>query len=225
MDRIEADVRPIVADPLKADDGLPMRLPVTLDPGTYPFTLALRDRGAERSDLGNWVLDTVTVSARQANLPSLSDIAVAPDSGGTWSRDGLTFLRIDPTHVVGLEGTAHIYFEVYGLRPGSAYDVEVRVVADSVADRVFQAGPEELAFTLSFPSVAGADRSGLGLGRHHLRVELGDSPPGAYLLAVRVTDRITDITSLPAVTPLFFPAERRVHWTEAPRRRSTIVNP
>jgi hypothetical protein len=225
MGRRNADSRSVVEDPLRADDGLPVRIPLTLDPGTYPFTLVLRDRGVEGSDLGNWVLDTVTVSARQARLPSVSDIAVAADSGGVWSRDGLTYLRIDPTHVVGVGGTAHIYFEVYGVAPGSAYEVEVRVVADSAAVRMFEIGPEEAAFILRFPSSAGSDRSGLGLGRHHLRVELGDSPPGPYLLAVRVTDQASRISSLPAVTPLYRPAGRSLHWTEAPRRRSTIVNP
>jgi hypothetical protein len=225
MRQVKAASRPVVPDPLLAADGVPVRLPVTLDPGRYPYTLALRDRGAERGDLGNWVLDTVTVSARQSGLPSVSDIAVAPDSGGTWSRDGATYLRIDPTHVVGETGTAHIYFEVYGVRPGGDYEVEVRVVADSVSDRIFAVSRDETAFALRFPSEAGADAAGSGLGRHHLRIELEESPTGAYLLAVRVTDRLTGIESLPAVTPVYRPAVRDTHWTEAPRRRSTIVNP
>ena len=217
--------RPVVENPLRADDGVPVKFRVVLEPETYPFTLVLRDGGSERAGLGNWVLDTVTVSARQADLPSVSDIAVAVDSGGNWSRDGATFLRIGPTHVVSGAGNAHIYFEVYGIRPGTGYDVEVRVVADSAADRIFEVGPEEAAFVLRFPSVATADRTGLGVGRHHLRVELGPSPPGAYLLAIRITDRTTGIQSLPAVTPLYRPEVRDAHWRDAPRRRSTIVNP
>ena len=225
MRRLQGATRSVVEDPLRADDGVPVHFRVVLEPETYPYTLALRDRGSERGRLGNWVLDTVTVSARQEGLPSLSDIAVAADSGGTWSRDGMTYLRIGPTHVVSGGGTAHIYFEVYGIRPGDGYDVEVRVVADVEADSVFEIGPEEAAFTLRFPSAAAADRAGLGIGRHHLRVELADSPPGAYLLAVRVTDRGTGIESLPAVTPLYRPEIRDAHWSEAPRRRSTIVNP
>ena len=225
MRRFQGGTQPVAEDPLRADDGVPVHFRVVLEPATYPFTLALRDRGSERGRLGNWVLDTVTVSARQEGLPSVSDIAVAADSGGTWSRDGVTYLRISPTHVVSGGGTAHIYFEVYGIRPGDGYDVEVRVVEDAEADRVFEIGPEETAFTLRFPSAAETDRTGLGIGRHHLRVELGDSPPGSYLLVVRVTDRGTEIESLPAVTPLYRPEVRAAHWSEAPRRRSTIVNP
>lgn len=217
--------RPVLEDPLAADDGVPVRFEVRLEPATYPFSLVLRDRGAEKADLGNWVLDSVTVSARQQGLPSISDIAVAADSGGTWSRDGEVFLPVDPTHVVSADGTAHIYFETYGLRPGSPYDVEVRVVPEEASDRAFDLAPEQLAFIVRFPSVAGADRTGLGLGRHHLRVELGASAPGAYLLAVRVVDRGSGVESLPAVTPLYRPAVRNAHWHDAPRRRSTIVNP
>ena len=222
---LEEASRPVLDDPLRSADGIPIRFRIAMEPETYPYTLVLLDGGAERGDLGNWVLDTVTVSARQSGLPAVSDIAVASDSGGAWSRDGMTYLRIGPTHVVSNAGNVHIYFEVYGIQPGTDYDVEVRVVADAEANRIFEVGPEEAAFVLRFPSVATADRAGFGVGRHHLRVELGPSPPGAYLLAVRVTDRGTGIQSLPAVTPLYRPEVRDSHWSDAPRRRSTIVNP
>ncbi len=225
LSRREGTSRPVVDDPLRVEDGIPVRFRLVLESGTYPYTLVLRDRGSDRGEPGNWVLDTVTVSARQSGLPSVSDIAVAADSGGTWSRDGVTYLPVSPTHVVAPDGAAHVYFEVYGIRPGDIYDVEVRVVAESVAQRMFDMEPDEAAFTLQFPSVADADRTGQGLGRHHLRVELGDSPGGAYVVALRVTDRRTGIVSLPAVTPLYRPSAGTEHWTEAPRRRSTIVNP
>jgi hypothetical protein len=225
MRRSDVIVRPLLDDPLADEDGIPVRFPVALGPGTYPYTLVLRDLGADRGNLGNWVLDTVIVSARQSGLASISDIAVAADSGGSWTRDGEVFLPVDPTHVVAADGTAHVYFETYGLRPGSAYDVEIRVIAEEAADEVFDVTPDDLAFILRFPSVTAADRAGNGIGRHHLRVELGSSPPGAYLLAVRVTDRARGISSLPAVTPLYRPEVRDAHWNDAPRRRSTIVDP
>jgi hypothetical protein len=89
----------------------------------------------------------------------------------------------------------------------------------------FSADPADLAFALRFPSVTEADRTGAGIGRHHLRLDLGASPPGAYRLALRVTDVASGITSLPVVTPLYRTEERGAHWKQAPRRRSTIVNP
>lgn len=223
--RVETVSRPVLENPLAADDGIPVRFVVALEPETYPYSLVLRDRGAENSDLGNWVLDTVTVSARQSGLPSVSDIAVAADSGGSWSRDGEVYLPVDPTHVVARDGTAHVYFEIYGILPGGTYDVEVRVVPEAAADMTFDLAPESLAFILQFRSAATADRAGLGVGRHYLQVDLESSPAGAYLLAVRATDASSGIESLPAVTPLYRPFERDSHWTDAPRRRSTIVNP
>jgi len=42
---------------------------------------------------------------------------------------------------------------------------------------------------------------------HHLRLELGDTKPGEYTLAVRVQDADSKAYSLPAVTDLFV-AER-----------------
>ncbi|MCK5484245.1 MAG: hypothetical protein KAJ13_11095, partial [Gemmatimonadetes bacterium] len=170
MRRLDVVSQPLVEDPLADDDGIPVRFPVTLEPETYPYVLVLRDRGSERGKLGNWVLDTVIISARQFGIPSISDIAVAADSGGTWSRDGVSFLRIGPTHVVSADGTAHVYFEVYGIRPGTAYDVEVRVVPEEEADMAFDVTPEDLAFAVRFPSEASRDRAGLGIGRHYLRI-------------------------------------------------------
>jgi hypothetical protein len=191
---------PVLDDPLRAEDGIPLRVPIHLDPGRYPFTLALRDAGAPARTVGNWVQDTLAVPAPLQGLPEVSDIAVAADSGGDWTRDGLSHLRVDPTHVVGASGVAHIYFEVYGLRSGEAYEVEVRVVAEQEAESIFDLGPEELAFTV-------------------------DTPPGAYLLAVRTTELASGISSLPAITPIYRVAVPDAHWTEAPRRRSTVVNP
>jgi len=225
METLDVLSQPVVEDPLASDDGIPVRFQVTLEPETYPYTLVLHDEGSERGKLGNWILDTVTVSARQFGVPSVSDIAVAADSGGSWSRDGVSFLRIGPTHVVSPDGTAHTYFEVYGIRPGVTYDVDVRVVPEVAADMAFDLAPDNLVFRLSFPSITTEDREGLGIGRHYLQVALGSSPPGAYLLAVRITDRSTGIESLPAVTPLYRPAAMDAHWIDAPRRRSTIVNP
>ena len=225
METLNVLSQPVVEDSQASDDGIPVRFQVTLEPETYPYTLVLRDQGSERGKLGNWILDTVTVSARQFGIPSISDIAVAADSGGSWSRDGASFLRIGPTHVVSTDGTAHTYFEVYGIRPGATYDVDVRVVPGAAADMAFDLAPDNLVFRLRFPSIAAVDREGLGIGRHYLQVELGSSPPGAYLLAVRITDRSTGIESLPAVTPLYRPEAMDAHWIDAPRRRSTIAIP
>ena len=189
-------------DPLRKDDGVVVRTSLVLGPGVYPFTIAIRDARA-RGAIGNWARDTLTTSARPARIPEVSDIAVAPDSGGDWSRDGEAFLKVDPRHVMGRDGAVHIYFEVYGIIPERAYDVSVRVVPTTVADSLWVLPREELAFELAFPStMPPGPNVGRATGRHYLRLELSDTAPGSYQLAVRVTDLEAGIISLPAVTEI-----------------------
>ena len=136
-------------------------------------------------------------------MPELSDLAVAPDSGGDWSRDGEAFLKVDPRHVMGRDGSVHVYFEVYGIIPGRAYDVSVRVVPAESADELWVMPREALSFGLSFPSeMPEAPSARQAVGRHYLRLDLSDTTPGRYLMAVRVTDLEAGIVSLPAVTEI-----------------------
>lgn len=133
-------------------------------------------------------------------LPALSDIAVAPDSGGAWTRDGRIFLPITAAHATRPDGTVHLYFEVYGIRPGAGYDVELRLVEEDDADRIWRLDQDDLAFRLVFSSEMSDD--GSGIGRHHLRLDFSDSREGAYLLGVQVTKPQTGERSLPVVTPI-----------------------
>ena len=52
--------------------------------------------------------DTLFVPDYSATLPVVSDLALAADSGGTWTRDGQTFLRITPGHVPGPDDVLHL---------------------------------------------------------------------------------------------------------------------
>jgi len=189
-------------DPLRQDDGVVLRTSLSLEPGLYPYSIAVRDVRA-RGSIGNWARDTVVASPRPLGIPEMSDIAVAPDSGGTWTRDGEAFLAVDPRHVMGRDGAVHVYFEVYGIIPGRAYDVSVRVVSAAVSDSVWIVPREDLSFGLAFPSeMPEAPLTRLAVGRHYLRLDLSDTAPGRYVLAVSVTDLEGGIASLPAVTEI-----------------------
>ncbi|MFQ5746158.1 MAG: hypothetical protein ACE5HF_02935 [Gemmatimonadota bacterium] len=190
---------------LAPDDALTLRLPLHLPPGTYPFTLVARDgsAAASRSAPASWVQDTLRLPEAQPDLPELSDIAVAPDSGGSWTRDGRTFLAVSPIHVPGPDRIAHIWFEAYGLAPGSPYRVEVRLVTEARAGRMYELSPADVAVRLRF----GAELPpGVGaVAAHHLRLDLTDTAPGRYWLGVRVTDPATGASSLPATTTVLVP--------------------
>ncbi len=177
------------------DAGITLRSAFTPPPGRLPITVVVQDGNDPRA--GNWVQDTINVPAI-GGLPQLSDIAVARAEGGTWTRDGQTFLRVTPNHVTNPDGSIHTYFEAYGVRPGTRYEVEFRLTETDAAGRIWRLEPDDLAFRLQFTSEMEGD-----IGRHHLRLDLGDTEPGAYVLAVRIQDEDTSAYSLPAVTDIF----------------------
>jgi hypothetical protein len=191
---------PIVANPLAGDDAVPVRLSWTLEPGRYPYSLAIRDQEFGRGGIGNWAQDTLVIGDPVPGLPEISDIAVAADSGGTWTRDGETWLRVLPNHVVGQDGSLFTYFEVYGLPAGQEYDVEIRVVSGGTEAPLFEAAAPDLTFALNFRAETPARRG--APGRHSLRLDLESTPPGEYVLAVRVRNRSTGRHSLPRITPI-----------------------
>jgi len=187
------------AESIAEDTGLPLRGVLTSSPGTLPLTVVIEDLNAPGT--GAWIQDTINVPAI-GGLPQLSDIAVAQAEGGTWTRDGETFLQVSPAHVTNPDGSIHTYFEVYGVRSGTAYDVELRLAPRDAAERIWRLGPGDLGFRLEFTSEMAGD-----IGRHHLRLDLGDTEPGEYVLAVRIQDADTRAYSLPSVTDVFV-AER-----------------
>jgi hypothetical protein len=189
--------------PLPEGAGVDAFLLTTLSPGPWPFTIALRD-GNFGEPVGNWLQDTLTVpdfgGVYGSLLPALSDIAVAPDSGGAWTRDGNVFLPVTAAHATGPDGTVHVYFEVYGIRPGAEYEVQLRLVEADDADRIWRLDQDDLAFQLSFSSDMSDD--GSGIGRHHLKLDFSGSRNGAYLLGVQVKKSQTGERSLPVTTPI-----------------------
>lgn len=177
--------------------GLPLRGVFSSTPGSVPLTFVVEDQNAPGS--GAWVQDTVQVPAI-GGLPQLSDIAIAQSEGGSWTRDGKTYLQVTPAHVSNPDGSIQTYFEVYGVDPGTRYDVEFRMVPTDAAERIWRIEPDDLAFRLQFTS-----RMSGAIGRHHLRLDLGDTDPGSYVLAVRIQDEETKAYSLPSVTDVFVP--------------------
>jgi hypothetical protein len=184
---------------LTSDAGISLRGSMSADPGPLPVSFVIEDLNAPGT--GSWIQDTINVPSIRG-FPQLSDIAVAQTEGGTWTRDGLTFLNLSPVHNTNPDGSIHTYFEVYGIRSGTEYDVEVRLIKADKADKLWRPDAKNVAFQLQFRSEMSDD-----IGRHHLRLELGDTKPGEYMLGVRIQDAKTKRYSLPAVTNLFV-AER-----------------
>lgn len=191
------DFEPLVvpADSVDEDDGITLLGMFRADPGELPLTVVVHD--AHTPNSGNWYQGTINVPA-VGGLPQLSDIAVAQAEGGAWTRDGQTYLQVTPAHVTNADASIHTYFEVYGVSPETKYDVEFRLAPVDVAGRIWRLEPDDLAFRLRFTAEMPGD-----VGRHHLELDLGDTEPGEYVLAVRIQDEDTKAYSLPSVTDVF----------------------
>jgi hypothetical protein len=188
-------VSPTLYEELDPEAGIPMRIEVIAEEGEMPLSLAVHD--PNREGVGAWAQDTLSIP-QLLPLPTLSDIAVAQHEGGSWTRDGTTFLRVTPSHVTNPDGSIHIYFEVYGIRGSGEYDVEVRMAKDKTGDEIFGEDADAVPFRLQFA----AQMPNARVGRHAVRLDLGDTEPDLYALAIRVVDRTTGTRSLPAVTPI-----------------------
>lgn len=177
------------------DAGIPLTGVFSADPGPLPLTVVVED--GNRAAAGNFLQSTINVP-KIGGLPQVSDIAVASTTGGSWTRDGETRLAITPAHITNPDGSIHTYFEVYGVRPGTTYQVELRLAPVEDTERIFRLDREDLAFRLEFAAEMTGD-----IGRHHLRLDLGEAAPGEYTLAMRIQDENTKAYSLPAITDVF----------------------
>lgn len=175
---------------LNDEAGLPVRLSVDVPPGKYSYTFALRDAKDSRvPPAGNWRADSLTVRRYAAQLPALSDVAVAPDSGGSWSPAEGVRLPITPLHRTNASGNAWLYFEAYGLSPTGGYEVEVQLEPREDGE----------PFTLTYHGAAPATRE--ETLQRLLRLDLTNSRPGTYDARITITDA-EGRTSLPLVIML-----------------------
>jgi hypothetical protein len=78
--------------------------------------------------------------------------------------------------------------------------VEIRMAPVDKTDEILRLDPGDLDFRLQFTT-----RMSGTIGRHNLRLDLSDAPPGSYALAVRVQDVVTGAFSLPSITDVFIP--------------------
>ncbi|MFW6084394.1 MAG: hypothetical protein ACODAA_04215, partial [Gemmatimonadota bacterium] len=185
-----ATFRARVLEELEDEAGIPVRLSLDLAPGEYEFSVVVRDANDTRQrPAGNWTSDSLTVRRFDARLPQLSDIAFAPDSGGSWNPVPGVSLPLTPMSVTDDSGNAWLYVEAYGLSPRGEYTTEVRM----------EPRDEGEAFTLTY---SGAPPSSAEEAVQRLfRLELGDSDPGGYVATVTVTDALGR-RSLPTQTDL-----------------------
>lgn len=189
---LPVEVETVTDRELEVDEGIPVRIPAELPPGRYRFTLTVRDERSapEAKPVGNYHRDSMVVRDFSGERPLLSDVAVAADSGGTWSPGAGVYVRLSPAHTTGPDGVAFVYFEAYNLTAGGAYVTRVRLEPET--------GGEAEPFELTFPG----EVPGRGVVRRYLRLDLRQTRPGPYRMRLTVEDLRTGRATLPAFTDL-----------------------
>ena len=171
----------------RTSDGFPLQTRVRVPPGRYDFRIEVRDLNWEGDRSLNIQEGEVVVPQFDPSRPFLSSVAVAADSGGSWSPAVGVELKLNAARMVQTDARPFVYFEVYGLTPGGTFRGDVRLVSTwrsegtgETFDGVRQ--PFQLQFRGTAP-----DDPDMPV-RSVLRLEMKDTRPGPYEVQVRFTD-------------------------------------
>ncbi len=187
--RDEARVKHILSAliPPRTSDGFPIQTRVRVPPGRYDYRIEVRDLNWEGDRSLNIQQGEVVVPPYDPSRPFISSVAVAADSGGTWSPAVGVELKLNAARMVQTDARPFVYFEVYGLTPGGTYRGDVRLVSTWTSkgtgetfDGVRQ--PFQLQFRGTVP-----DDPEMPV-RSVLRLDMENTRPGPYEVQVRFTD-------------------------------------
>ena len=130
---------------------------------------------------------SLTVPVFDLTRPVVSSIAVAADSSGTFKPAADVELQLNAAAVVEKAARPFIYFEAYGLTPGSNYRGEIRLSSTWVSR-----GRGD-TFTGTYEPFQMQYRGNVPTDpevpvRAVMRLDTRDAEPGPYEVRVRVTD-------------------------------------
>jgi hypothetical protein len=180
------------------DDGLPVHALLRVPPGEYDYRMVIRDNNYGDDRSVNEKQGRLVVPAPVATQPFVSSVAIAADSGGSWSPASDVKLMLNAARIVQNDGRPYVYFEAYGLTPGSSYRGEVRLVSRWVSrgqgerfEGAYQ--PFQLQYRGSVPTDPSEPV------RELLRLDLTNTHAGPYEVQIRVRDletgRVSEVRS------------------------------
>jgi hypothetical protein len=174
----------------RTSDGFPIQTRVRVLPGEYRYRIEVRDLNWEGDRSLNVREGEVVVPPFDRSGPFISSVAIAADSGGSWSPAPGVNLKLNAARMVQTDARPFVYFEVYGLTPGETYRGEVRLVSNwapmgkgETFTGVRQ--PFQLQYRGTTPEEPGSPV------RSVLRLEMKDTQAGPYKVLVRFTDAAT----------------------------------
>ncbi|MFQ5747584.1 MAG: hypothetical protein ACE5HF_10260 [Gemmatimonadota bacterium] len=180
--------------PPTTSDGFPLQTVVRVEPGEYRYRLRVTDFNWPDDRSVNEKSGTVTVPPFDVSGPVVSSIAIAADSGGTWTPAPDVELKLNAARIVRPTARPYIYFEVYGLTPGASYRGEVRLVSTWASrgkgeDFRGEYRPFQLQYRGTTPENPAEPV------RSTLRLDLSRTEAGPYDVTVKVTDLSTGESS------------------------------
>ncbi len=187
--RDESRVKHILSSliPPRTSDGFPIQTRVRVPPGRYDYRIEVRDLNWEGDRSLNTQEGEVVVPPFDPSRPFISSVAVAADSGGSWSPATGVALKLNAARMVQTDARPFVYFEVYGLTPGGTFRGDVRLVSTwtSEGTGVTFDGVRQ-PFQMQFRGTAPDDPD--VPVRSVLRLEMKDTRPGPFEVQVRFTD-------------------------------------
>ncbi len=173
--------------PPHTTDGFPIQTRVRVPPGRYDYRIEVQDLNWEGDRSLNVKEGEVVVPQFDPSRPFISSVAVAADSGGSWTPAAGVELKLNAARMVQTDARPFVYFEVYGLTPGGTFRGDVRLVSTWTSQGTGETfdGVRQ-PFQLQFRGTAPEDPD--SPVRSVLRLEMKDTRPGPYEVQVRFTD-------------------------------------
>lgn len=164
------------------------RLAIPVPAGRYQYRLLVRsvDGGA-----GDLLVEPLTVERLQPQRFAVSDLVVGREGSGlVWFSPAGDTVRLNPLQRFPEGSAVNLYYEIYGLAPGTSYHTVVRLereggrsVFGSIG-RLFRGGRSPVLLEFDAPSTGSISRVQRGL-------ELRDVSQGTYRLSVVISDPAT----------------------------------
>lgn len=174
--------------------GFPIQSLMRVAPGEYDYLISIKDNGWHDDSAVNQKRGRIVVPRSIGSQPFLSSVALAADSGGTWSPIPDLELKLNAARIVESDSRPYVYFEAYGMTPGGTYRGEIRLVSRWVSTGqgerfagVYQ--PFQMQYSSSVPTDPSEPV------RKLFRLDMSRSAPGPYEIQIRVRDLVTGVAS------------------------------
>jgi GWxTD domain-containing protein len=185
----------VTREPLRGATYLTGRLTLPLPPGVYQYRLLVEQPGRDAGELIR--RDSVAVGTLDGTHFAASDLVLGREGSGlVWPR-GPDTVPLNPLGRFPEDGSAELYYEVYGLAAGTIYHTVVRLSRERAGGRsfwrrLFGGGQAPVLFEFDAPADGpvtrvrrAVDLRGASTGAYVLTVEIHDPATGASLVRRR----------------------------------------